>query len=48
MLRLRLGACAGLQNGSPDGIALVDNFGRVIQFISYEGAMTATNARRRG
>jgi VCBS repeat-containing protein len=38
----------GLQNGSPDGIALVDNFGRVIQFISYEGALTATNGPAAG
>ena len=34
-------AAPGLQNGSPDAIALVDNFGRVVQFISYEGTMTA-------
>ncbi len=33
---------AGLQNGSPDGFALVDNVGRVVQFLSYEGPMTAT------
>ena len=32
----------GLQNGAPDGFALVDNLGRVVQFLSYEGAMTAT------
>lgn len=30
----------GIQNGAPDGIALVDN-GTVIQFISYEGVFTA-------
>lgn len=34
---------AGLQNGAPDGIALVDNGGRVIQFLSYEGTFVATN-----
>ncbi|CAH8293345.1 endonuclease I [Mariniflexile fucanivorans] len=34
---------SGLQNGSPDGIALVDNNGTVIQFLSYEGSFTATN-----
>lgn len=34
---------SGLQNGSPDGIALVDNSGQVIQFLSYEGAFTATD-----
>lgn len=33
----------GMQNGAPDGFALVDNFGRVLQFLSYEGTMTATN-----
>ncbi|NET61325.1 MAG: endonuclease [Symploca sp. SIO2E6] len=31
----------GIQNGSPDGIALVDNNGTVIQFLSYEGSFTA-------
>jgi parallel beta-helix repeat protein len=31
----------GLQNGDPDGIALVDNTGTVVQFISYEGTITA-------
>jgi predicted extracellular nuclease len=31
----------GLQNGSPDGIALVDGSGVAIEFISYEGAFTA-------
>ncbi|AKD05112.1 T9SS type A sorting domain-containing protein [Pontibacter korlensis] len=32
---------AGLQNGSPDGIALVDAAGEVVQFLSYEGAFSA-------
>ena len=33
----------GLQNGSPDGIALIDNNGGVVQFISYESnPFTAT------
>jgi uncharacterized protein len=36
------GPAAGIQNGAPDGLALVDNLGRVIQFLSYEGVMTAT------
>jgi hypothetical protein len=31
-------AHAGIQNGSPDGIALVDNLGNLVQFISYEGS----------
>jgi len=33
----------GIQNGSPDGIALVDPLGHVVEFISYEGVFTATN-----
>jgi len=41
-------AAPGLQNGSPDGIALVDGFGRVVQFLSYEGVMTATNGPAAG
>ncbi|MEZ4655437.1 MAG: endonuclease [Candidatus Eisenbacteria bacterium] len=36
----------GLQNGSPDGIALVDPQGNVVQFLSYEGSFTATSGRR--
>jgi len=32
---------SGLQNGAPDGLALVDDLGNVIQFLSYEGTMTA-------
>jgi len=32
-----------IQNGSPDGLALVDNLGTVIQFLSYEGVITATD-----
>lgn len=38
----------GLQNGSPDGIALVDASGKVIQFLSYEGTFTATNGPAAG
>lgn len=34
-------AANGIQNGAPDGIALIDNAGRVLQFISYEGTMVA-------
>lgn len=33
----------GIQNGSPDGIALVDSTGTVIQFLSYEGSFTAAD-----
>lgn len=31
----------GIQNGSPDGIALINNNGNVVEFLSYEGAFTA-------
>jgi uncharacterized protein len=31
----------GIQNGSPDGIALVHPDGTVVQFLSYEGTFTA-------
>src|SRR5690606_5373763 len=31
----------GIQNGGSDGIALVDDTGQVIQFLSYEGILTA-------
>lgn len=31
----------GIQNGSPDGLALVDNNNAVVQFLSYEGTLTA-------
>lgn len=30
-----------LQNGAPDGVALVDAGGGLVQFLSYEGTMTA-------
>lgn len=33
----------GLQNGAPDGIALVYNATQVLDFISYEGAFVITN-----
>ena len=38
----------GLQNGSPDGIALVNNLGQVLDFISYEGPLTATSGPAAG
>lgn len=34
-------AQSGIQNGAPDGLALVDDLGAVIQFLSYEGTLTA-------
>src|SRR5215468_1838281 len=33
----------GIQNGSPDGMALVDASGAVVEFLSYEGVFAATN-----
>jgi DNA/RNA endonuclease G (NUC1) len=33
----------GLQNGAPDGMALFDNTGGLIEFRSYEGVMTASS-----
>ncbi|MBB4153979.1 hypothetical protein GGQ80_001885 [Sphingomonas jinjuensis] len=38
----------GIQNGSPDGIALVAPNGQVVQFLSYEGTMTATTGPAAG
>lgn len=32
---------AGIQNGAPDGLALVDDLGGLVQFLSHEGAFTA-------
>lgn len=39
---------SGIQNGAPDGVALVDNSGNVVQFLSYEGTFTATNGPANG
>ena len=39
---------AGIQNGAPDGLALVDGFNNVIQFLSYEGSFTATDGAASG
>lgn len=38
----------GIQNGSPDGIALVDNNNNVVQFLSYEGSFTALDGAANG
>ncbi len=38
----------GLQNGSPDGWALVDGAGAVVEFLSYEGTLIATNGPANG
>jgi hypothetical protein len=38
----------GIQNGDPDGFALVDATGSVIEFLSYEGTFTAANGPASG
>jgi uncharacterized protein len=38
----------GVQNGSPDGIALVDPSNTVVQFLCYEGTFTATSSTALG
>jgi hypothetical protein len=38
----------GIQNGPSDGIALVDNLGNVIQFLSYGGIVTANEGPANG
>ena len=38
----------GLQNGAPDGLALIDNTASVIQFLSYEGSFTAVGGAANG
>ncbi len=38
----------GIQNGSPDGVALVDASSTVVQFLSYEGAFTALDGPASG
>ncbi len=41
-------AVNGIQNGAPDGMALVDASATVIQFLSYEGTFAATNGPANG
>jgi endonuclease I len=41
-------AFLGLQNGAPDGIALVNPSSQVVQFLSYEGSFTATSGPASG
>ena len=41
-------AISGLQNGSPDGVALLDENGSVVEFISYEGSFTASDGPAAG
>jgi hypothetical protein len=42
------GPASGIQNGAPDGFALVDPDGNVVQFLSYEGSFTATSGPAAG
>ncbi|MEM7164068.1 MAG: endonuclease [Planctomycetota bacterium] len=39
---------AGIQNGAPDGIALVDSAGDIVQFVGYEGTHVAANGPAAG
>lgn len=41
-------ANAGIQNGAPDGLALVNSDNAVIQFLSYEGTLTANGGPANG
>jgi hypothetical protein len=41
-------AVPDIQNGAPDGLALVDAEGTVIQFLSYEGTFTAISGDASG
>lgn len=38
----------GIQNGSPDGLALVNADGQVVEFLSYEGTFTAVGGPANG
>ncbi len=38
----------GVQNGAPDGMALVDDTATVVQFLSYEGSFVATDGPANG
>jgi DNA/RNA endonuclease G (NUC1) len=38
----------GLQNGSPDGMALVNASGELVEFLSYEGTFAATDGPAAG
>ncbi|HEU4641169.1 MAG TPA: DNA/RNA non-specific endonuclease [Gemmatimonadaceae bacterium] len=38
----------GIQNGSPDGVALVNASGTVVEFLSYEGTFTAAGGPANG
>jgi len=39
---------SSIQNGSPDGFAIVNGSGTVLEFLSYEGSFTASNGPAAG
>lgn len=39
---------SGIQNGAPDGLALVDPEGAVVEFLSYDGVFTASDGPAAG
>ncbi|MFP7722812.1 endonuclease [Lysobacter sp. A3-1-A15] len=41
-------AAPGMQNGAPDGLALIDANGTLVQFLSYEGSFTASDGPAAG
>lgn len=38
----------GIQNGAPDGMALVDNTGALVEFLSYEGSFAGVGGAANG
>ncbi|HVJ02623.1 MAG TPA: Calx-beta domain-containing protein [Sphingomonas sp.] len=42
------GPASGIQNGDPDGVALVDPSGTVVQFLSWGGSFVAANGPAAG
>lgn len=47
-VRIAVVAASGLQNGPNDAIALVDGSGAVVQFLGYEGSVTAAGGPAAG
>ncbi len=41
-------AAPAMQNGAPDGLALIDGSGQVVQFLSYEGSFAAVDGPAQG
>jgi hypothetical protein len=41
-------AIEGIQNGPPDGLALIDDSSQVVQFLCWEGTFTATEGTANG